>query len=517
MVYPDDKYKATHLLLAIMFFLMAISIVLFAMFAGQLTQKAGILGAYIAILIYLLTILVIGTRYLMNMAQRDERPLLHAPFLLTAWLVTFLWLPGLLGLFFEREYLVALQTRVGIDWIYFIWGWLLIALGVFCLWLGYLFGLRLWKPLSVLVKVSGQLPSSGIVFASYATLIILSIVVVSITGIAYGADRTQWGVFLPFAQVVTYLSAFRFVLLALIALRVFKTKSDWRMLVFVLLVEIFLAFTSGFMKPMLRIAIIVIASAYFAQIPFSRVYRYFVVFLILGVLIVPTTESMRFQYRNTYDNRSLVSVLQVVNQSYESSWGDGVQSGATIFADKMGRRQAEVSHMPGVIIKMTPEIIPHKGIVDFLMIPLNIIPRFLWLDKPILSQGVWFSITYLNHPPTTNSSSAMTVFGEPYIYAGWGATALAMLVFGVLLAFLYRNTVSVGLSPIYIALIPAFIDVDSQFSTQFTGLVQTFVVYTIIYLLLIAVSSPRLSKKRTNAFVGKNKVTKGLVTAQKPE
>jgi hypothetical protein len=130
------------------------------------------------------------------------------------------------------------------------------------------------------------------------------------------------------------------------------------------------------------------------------------------------------------------------------------------------------------------------------MIPIYIIPRFLWPDKPILSRGIWFSITYINMPATTNSSSAMTIFGEPYIYAGPGATIAAMLAFGLLLAFLYHNTLNVGLMTVYISLIPTFIDVDSQFSTQFIGIIQAFFVYTLIYLIVVLASTPRFSKLR---------------------
>jgi hypothetical protein len=132
----------------------------------------------------------------------------------------------------------------------------------------------------------------------------------------------------------------------------------------------------------------------------------------------------------------------------------------------------------------TPSVIPYQGLEQFLAVPAYIIPRALWPDKPVLAKGIWYSITYLNLPTQTTTSAAITIFGEGYVFAGWIGMVLVALSTGLLLAFLYRWTVSTGLIVIFIALIPKVLDIESQFTGMFVSIIQSLILYLVVYWLI---------------------------------
>jgi hypothetical protein len=123
-----------------------------------------------------------------------------------------------------------------------------------------------------------------------------------------------------------------------------------------------------------------------------------------------------------------------------------------------------------------------------LAIPAYIIPRALWPDKPVLSRGNWFNIVYMNQPSFTTSSAAITVFGEGYLFSGWLGTVISSLILGAVVALVFRGFVSSGLLPVYLALMPTFIDVESQFTGMVVALAQRMVVFVLVYWLMVIVT-----------------------------
>ena len=98
--------------------------------------------------------------------------------------------------------------------------------------------------------------------------------------------------------------------------------------------------------------------------------------------------------------------------------------------DKFFGRQAEVASAPGLVVMLTPAVVPYEGLERFLALPASLIPRAFWPDKPTLSRGVWFSSTFRGLEEDTTSYSAMTIFSEGYLFYGWTGTVLAMLIAG---------------------------------------------------------------------------------------
>jgi hypothetical protein len=147
-------------------------------------------------------------------------------------------------------------------------------------------------------------------------------------------------------------------------------------------------------------------------------------------------------------------------------------------------RQTDVATAPGLVMALAPAVVPYEGIGQFLLLPTKLIPRAIWADKPVLSRGQWFSVTFRGLDQTTTSSSAMTPFGESYLFFGWPGVILGMLIAGFVLAALYRYLDRPGLAVVYLALIPTVLEVEPELSSYLTSLVQRSIVFVVAFYVL---------------------------------
>jgi hypothetical protein len=326
----------------------------------------------------------------------------------------------------------------------------------------------------------------------YGVVIAFQLAQIVVVGIAYGADSSQWGMLTPFQQWFGYIQDANHLILALAALKAFRREWPFWPLIVVVVLQAAFGFISGFMKPILWIAVILLLASVIAGVNLRRFAVPAIIFAILGVLIVPVAEDLRsWTDAGTLDTSNPAEVAAATIQSLVATRATGTNETWQFVLDRTLYRNALVASTPGIIIEKTPSLIPYQGIEQFLAVPAYVIPRALWRDKPILSRGVWFSIVYLNQPDFTTSSAAITVFGEGYMFAGWIGTMLACLILGLLLAGIYRITAGVGLWAVYIALVPTFIDVEGQFTGMFVALIQRTVVFLLVYALIVRLSNPR--------------------------
>jgi hypothetical protein len=204
--------------------------------------------------------------------------------------------------------------------------------------------------------------------------------------------------------------------------------------------------------------------------------------------VVPIAETLRAE-SDSFNGRDPGQVLTATATAYQDSWGKGFSTGWAIFTKKVIGRQAVVAYTPGIIMYRTPSLIPYQGIDKFLNVVTYIIPRALWQDKPDLNVGPKFGQDYFRAPHDTENSPAMTVFGEGYIFAGWAGTVLACSILGLLLAFLFQNTVSAGIPIIFLALTPSLVDVEGQFTTISVGIIEKAPIFLVAYWILIKLSN----------------------------
>jgi len=136
------------------------------------------------------------------------------------------------------------------------------------------------------------------------------------------------------------------------------------------------------------------------------------------------------------------------------------------------------------VAALTPGVIPYEGANQFLLLPTKLIPRALWPDKPTLSRGQWFSVNFRGLEETTTSSSAMTLFGESYLFFGWTGVILGALMAGGALAVLARQLDRPGMAAVYLALVPTILEIEPELSSYLTSLVQRSIVFIVVFLVL---------------------------------
>jgi hypothetical protein len=433
------------------------------------------------VLFALIGLLIVGITNLTS-SYPKHRLILHTPVFITSYLIAFYGLPGLAG-FFNRELVNSLADLGVLDYVYAAFGWIVLLVGELCLWIGYRLGL---SGMTATPPSERPLPSLAPTMGLWFFSIALRVFNISQEGRGFGADRQHLeGIVALFDQTIGYIETAHFLIIIITTLQFLRGR--WSVTIFSIIVgfELIFAFTAAFSSQVWFIAI-VIAITYIYEKKRIRVdLRTSLLALLLGasvLLVIPVAETLRTM---TYSSRSIPSLLEATREAYSQSWGTSFEDSAKRIQEKFMGRQAIVAHMPGIIIKKTPNEIAYRNVNEFILTPLYILPRFIWQDKPILSRGVWFSITYLNYPSTTRSSSAMMMAGEAYMFGGWITVAIAMFSIGMLLAFVYRTTVNRGLPVATITILPAYMHIEGQFTVIFTAIVQTTLVTLFLYWLLM--------------------------------
>jgi len=70
------------------------------------------------------------------------------------------------------------------------------------------------------------------------------------------------------------------------------------------------------------------------------------------------------------------------------------------------------------------------------------IPRFIWKDKPVIAQGIWFAVRIgkanIQEGGGANNSINMTSAGELFLNFGWMGVMVGMFIIGALCAYMWQ-------------------------------------------------------------------------------
>jgi hypothetical protein len=276
-------------------------------------------------------------------------------------------------------------------------------------------------------------------------------------GVAYGSDLTAWGSLEPLAQWIGYVEDLRYLALALLVAHVVRRRTGYVWLGMSLFVELMLGVSSGFLTPVIMPVVLCIVTA---------------------VVFIGTREAA-----------SAADAL-AAPRTY---WLGGLSSLDTAYRKFFGR-QSEVASATGLVMALTPAVVPYEGFERFLTLPSGLIPRALWPDKPTLSRGVWFSSTFRGLEEDTTSYSAMTIFSEGYLFYGWTGALVAMVITGAVLAVLRRRLDNSRLALVYLALVPTILQIEPEFSSYLITLVQRAVVFAATFIVLTSTRKMPLTR-----------------------
>lgn len=442
--------------------------------------------SYVTLSLLLLLIAAVGIASGAASRPRERFDLFELPVWYTLWTLFSLVLFGLFGFSDDPKYwLPALASS---DWIAD--GLWLVVLGLAGLWCGYrlLWFLFPFRPVARLAAVTRE-PSVTLVWVWYGLTLVERVWRIRTLGTAFGADVSRLGDASVFNQWSIYVEESVRLVLPIVALQVFRGRWPARHLVWMLIVELLFTFLTGFIKPFMWLTIALVAVLWYAGYGVRARLLPLFVLLALTIIGIPIVERYRVLISTgAIDGRSIVSMAGGLFAALESSWGQGIGPAWEVLADKIGVRQARVAQILGVIVYLTPDFIPHWGVDRLLAIPFYLVPRALWPDKPSLSDGVLFSVQYLNAPSDTNTSSAFTMYGDLYLAAGWTAVFVGMFALGIVCALLYRflkveamQRGDLSLTALYIALAVSMADIESSYIGLMTGLMQRLVLFGALF------------------------------------
>jgi hypothetical protein len=156
------------------------------------------------------------------------------------------------------------------------------------------------------------------------------------------------------------------------------------------------------------------------------------------------------------------------------------------------------------VMEQTPAFVPYQYGRLYSYLPVALIPRLFWPDKPSMNDAnrlyqVVYGLTPerdLNH-----ISIAVGALTEGYISFGWAGSMLIMFLIGFLLDFwneaFFRDSTSLA-AAIGVAMLPQLLIVESQMAQYVSGLLQHVLLTAVIFLPVMRF--PRKARQTTPAF-----------------
>ena len=341
--------------------------------------------------------------------------------------------------------------------------------------------LALRRPVRVVERAERLVPLSR-VLALYAVSVAARALRLVSLGVAFGADLAAWGPLRSVDQWIGYIEDLRFLALALLVAHAMRRRAGYWWLGTALIIELVMGVSSGFLTPVILPFVLCVATVATFDRLRSRDLALAAAAALFVSTFVPVIAALRQDRMGAIGTADLVSVSEALTTPAKY-WLAGVSAGDGVY-DKFFGRQAEVASAPGLVVMLTPAVVPHEGLERFLALPAGLIPRALWPDKPSLSRGVWFSSAFRGLPEDTTSYSAMTIFSEGYLFYGWTGTVLAMFMAGIVLAVVRRCLDNSRLVLVYLALVPTILQIEPEFSSYLITLTQRSLVFAAAFTVL---------------------------------
>ena len=133
--------------------------------------------------------------------------------------------------------------------------------------------------------------------------------------------------------------------------------------------------------------------------------------------------------------KSLSDVISRVSTTSDLLGSEGTGDRQSAF-EQMADRDAGVDAL-ALIMKYTPHPFAYVYGVHWLEVPLTLVPRQFWKNKPINMPSAEFEATYMGMPAGFNGFSSMHLIGDLYRNFSFPGVLCGMFLFGIMLRCLY--------------------------------------------------------------------------------
>jgi hypothetical protein len=485
------RSRPPHLFAAWVFVLgiLAVDIVFFIN-PGDVALLTQLTFRYLALSGVVVLVVLAGLKW-GSISQKYERfDIIELPVWYSLWTLLGIMPFGVLAFFDQRTYLLD-SPGFRVEWVPD--GLPLIAIGLAGMWLGYRLGWFSLRWSAKTASTSKRVPSLKAIILLYVLIWVSRIWRFTIVGAAFGAQIERLGSLSVFAQWFAIFDKSALLLIAIVALQVFRGAWSMGYLWFFAGCEFVYGGLTGFMKPTLWLVILIFGMAQYStgRVKRRRMIGIFALGTVLLFFIIPVTQQFRVLVASENGNVLGIDRLASLTISAQhASWGLGWSNGLEMLEHKALGRQAGLTQMLSLAMHLTPSPFPYTGVGQFLSIPFYVVPRAIWPSKPELGRtGATFTATYLGQTDDTTTSNSPTLYGDLYMAGGWITVFAGMAVLGLVMALLYRKFVVASLNTgdvLYLALYGALMitaaDVEARFTILVVDMVQHFAVYLVVFL-----------------------------------
>lgn len=171
------------------------------------------------------------------------------------------------------------------------------------------------------------------------------------------------------------------------------------------------------------------------------------------------------------------------------------------------------------VIDQTPSVVPYQNGQLYSYMAITFIPRFLWPDKPSVSEANHFyQLAYgvSTEEQLSQVSISIGILVEGFINFGWPGAIGIMFLIGIIVR-LYQTTCfgqgsSLLMNSIGIVLLPGFLAIEGQLSVYIGGIIQQILFMLLVLLPVIRVG--RASQESVPRFGGSQKRSSLLQPAE---
>jgi hypothetical protein len=274
-------------------------------------------------------------------------------------------------------------------------------------------------------------------------------------------------------------------------------KSGQRPLVFAIgTLQVLVALASGWLGPLVNLGI---TSVGLITIVRRKVPTTPILFTVAAIMFLQVGKAA---FRDEFwgsgmgvQNEETSTVLDRAEfwlQKSTDQWTEAFKAGGDVKSSELASRTAErtslltqVAH----VVEMCPSQVPFQNGQTYYYLLVTLIPRFLWPEKPSVSEAnqfyqVAFGLTDVRNLQST--SIAVGSLAEAYINFGWFGVVFIMLLIGVALRIYEEafvgNQSNVLLLAIGAALLPGFLAIEGQLAQYMGGMVQQVVLSFLVFL-----------------------------------
>jgi predicted small integral membrane protein len=193
-------------------------------------------------------------------------------------------------------------------------------------------------------------------------------------------------------------------------------------------------------------------------------------------------EAFRGVYWSGQTEGTTSEKVQFWIEQSASKWTDAIHGNDSVASGKLATQtvsRLSLLTQAAHVLDWTPDTVPYQYGRTYSYMFITLIPRFMWPDKPSMSEAnrfyqVQYGLTAENQLDSV--SIAVGFLTEGYINFGWlGVVGVAYFV-GLALGIFQRTFLGAGSGMLFgslgLALVPGFLALESQLTQYFSGFVQ---------------------------------------------